>query len=157
MPETRVRLSTEKGDIVLRFFPDKAPNHVANFQDLVKRGFYDGKVFHRTIKNFMIQGGCSRGDGTGSHPDNKRLKAEFNDTQHRPGILSAARSSDPDSAGAQFFICQGKPAPHLDRQYTAFGEVVEGQDVVDAIASAPTRGDKPLQPVKIRTATIEQA
>jgi peptidyl-prolyl cis-trans isomerase B (cyclophilin B) len=113
-PETRARLSTDHGDIIIKFFPDKAPKHVANFQDLVKRGFYDDKVFHRVVKNFMIQGGCATGTGTGKHPDGKSIPAEFNDKKHTPGIVSMARSNDPNSAGSQFFICHGKHSAFLD-------------------------------------------
>ncbi|MCO5169456.1 MAG: peptidylprolyl isomerase [Planctomycetes bacterium] len=158
MPETRARLSTDLGDIVIRFFPEVAPNHVANFQDLAKRGWYDGKIFHRIIPNFMIQGGSATGDGTGSHPDGKRLKAEFNDKLHVPGAVSAARTSDPDSATTQFFICHGKHSAFLDRQYTVFGEVVSGMDVVDKIVNAPKgANDRPNAPVAMKKVTLEEA
>jgi cyclophilin family peptidyl-prolyl cis-trans isomerase len=160
VPETRARLSTDQGDIVIRFFPDVAPGHVANFQDLTKRGFYDGKVFHRTIQNFMIQGGCASGNGTGAHPDGKKLKAEFSKKLHTPGIVSMARKGgDNDSAGTQFFICHGKHSKSLDGQYTIFGEVVTGQDVVDKIATAAVQAgtDKPVKPVTIKSVKLEQA
>jgi len=158
MAETRARIKTTHGDIVLRFFPDVAPNHVANFQDLAKRGFYDGKIFHRVIKNFMIQGGCAQGTGMGGHPDNKKIKAEFNQKKHVPGTLSMARSSDPNSAGAQFFICHGQPSPFLDGQYTVFGEVVEGMDAVNKIATSPVgANDRPKDPVAMEKVTLEEA
>ncbi len=157
MPETRARLSTDHGDIVIKFFPDKAPKHVANFQDLVKRGFYDNKVFHRVVKNFMIQGGCATGTGTGKHPDGKSIPAEFNDKQHTPGIVSMARSQDPNSAGSQFFICHGKHSSFLDGKYTVFGEVVSGMDAVDKIANGPVNGDKALKPAVMKKCTLEQA
>ena len=157
MPETRARLSTDHGDIVIKFFPDKAPKHVANFQDLVKRGFYDNKVFHRVVKNFMIQGGCATGTGTGKHPDGKSIPAEFNDKQHQPGIVSMARSQDPNSAGSQFFICHGKHSAFLDGKYTVFGEVVSGMDAVDKIANGPVNGDKALKPAVMKKCTLEQA
>lgn len=157
MPETRARLSTDHGDIVIKFFPDKAPKHVANFQDLVKRGFYDNKVFHRVVKNFMIQGGCATGTGTGKHPDGKSIPAEFNDKQHQPGIVSMARSQDPNSAGSQFFICHGKHSSFLDGKYSVFGEVVSGMDVVDKIANGPVNGDKALKPAVMKKCTLEQA
>jgi peptidyl-prolyl cis-trans isomerase B (cyclophilin B) len=141
-------LKTSQGDITVKFFYDKAPNHVKNFIDLSAKGFYDGTLFHRVIPDFMIQGGDPNTKqpetpltryGTGGnkdaagHPVN--LKAEFNDTPHRRGILSMARSSSPDSASSQFFIVV-KDSPFLDRQYTAFGEVVKGMDVVDRIVAA---------------------
>ncbi len=157
MPETRARIATRHGEVVLRFFPDKAPKHVANFQDLVKRGFYDGKIFHRVIPGFMIQGGCALGTGTGKHPDGKTIPAEFNDTKHVPGIVSMARSRDPDSAGSQFFICHGKPTPHLDGSYTAFGQVVSGLEVVDRIATAAKgEKDRPVDPVAMDRVTLEE-
>jgi peptidyl-prolyl cis-trans isomerase B (cyclophilin B) len=155
VPETRARLKTDQGDIVIKFFPEVAPGHVANFQDLAKRGFYNNKIFHRVIKNFMIQGGCATGTGTGAHPDGKKLKAEFNNKPHTPGAVSMARSSDPNSAGSQFFICHGKHSKFLDGQYTVFGEVVEGLDVVDKIATAQVNGEKPVKPVAMKTVTLE--
>jgi peptidyl-prolyl cis-trans isomerase B (cyclophilin B) len=127
-------IDTSAGAKTLAFFPDKAPGHVANFVKLAERGFYDGTVFHRVIKGFMIQGGCPQGTGTGG--PGYQIRAEFNDTPHVKGVLSMARSSEPDSAGSQFFICHGD-ARFLDRQYTAFGQLAGGQDVLDKIASAP--------------------
>lgn len=145
---TLVVLKTSQGDVTLRFFYGKAPNHVKNFIDLAAKGFYDGTAFHRVIPEFMIQGGDPNTKkpetpetryGTGNNRDEKGqpvyLKAEFNDTAHRRGILSMARASNPDSASSQFFIVL-KDAPALDRQWTAFGEVVQGMDVVDRIVTA---------------------
>jgi peptidyl-prolyl cis-trans isomerase B (cyclophilin B) len=158
VPETRARITTDLGDIVIRFFPEVAPNHVANFTDLAKRGWYNGKIFHRIIPNFMIQGGSPTGEGTGSHPDGKKIKAEFNKKPHVPGAVSAARTSDPDSATTQFFICHGKHSTFLDGQYTVFGEVVSGMDVVDKIVNAPKgASDRPNKPVAMKTVTLEQA
>lgn len=136
-------LTTTKGDIVVRFYPEYAPNHVANFKELVASGFYTGTRFHRCIANFMIQGGdpntrdlaMARSWGTGANVVNgveKRLKAEFNKLKHTRGVLSAARSQHPDSASSQFFIMH-MDSPHLDGQYSAFGEVVSGMEVVDEI------------------------
>jgi len=129
------------GRIVLGFFPDKAPNHVKNFIKLAKSGFYNGTTFHRIIPGFMIQGGDPNSkdddpsnDGMGGSPD--KLNAEFNDLHHLPGTLSMARTQDPNSATSQFFICHGSPS-QLDNQYTIFGQVLSGMDVVDKIANAP--------------------
>ena len=139
----RATLETRLGTIEIEFMPDKAPGHVKNFIDLAKKGFYDGTTFHRVIPGFMIQGGDpntkdakgSRGrHGTGG--PGYQIKAEFNDTPHKRGVLSMARSGHPDSAGSQFFIVVND-SPHLDRQYTAFGRVVSGLEVVDKIVSAP--------------------
>jgi peptidyl-prolyl cis-trans isomerase B (cyclophilin B) len=148
-------LHTEVGDITLTFFVDKAPAHVENFLSLAGKGFYDGTVFHRVIPNFMVQGGCP--DGTGMGGPGHNVDAEFNDTKHVRGTLSMARSSDPNSAGSQFFLCHGE-ASFLDGQYTAFGEMTEGGDVLDAIVNAPTRpggeGSSPVEPVKINNVTV---
>jgi len=140
-------LKTSQGDVTLRFFYDKAPNHSKNFIDLAAKGFYDGTAFHRVIPEFMIQGGDPNTKkpetpetryGTGNNRDAEGkpvyVKAEFNETAHRRGILSMARASNPDSASSQFFICV-KDSPFLDRQYTAFGEVVSGIGVVDKIVA----------------------
>ena len=151
-------LHTEAGDIKLSFHADKAPGHVANFLKLAEEGFYNGTVFHRVIPGFMIQGGCPQGTGTGG--PGHTVDAEFNDTPHVRGVLSMARSSDPNSAGSQFFICHGD-AGFLDNQYTAFGQMVEGDDALDAIASAPCipggEGSKPVEPVKITKITVERS
>jgi len=135
-------IETNHGKIVPQFFPTKVPGTVKICKDLAKKGFYDGTLFHRVIPGFMIQGG----DPNTKKPDKSmygtggpgyQIKAEFNDTKHVPGILSMARSSDPDSAGSQFFIVVGT-APHLDGSYTAFGKVVTGMDVVKKIEALPT-------------------
>ena len=137
-----VELKTNRGNMKLKLFPDLAPKHCYNFKKLANSGFYDGTTFHRIIPNFMIQGGdilsrdgSKKNDGTGS--PGWTVEAEFNDNKHRKGILSMARSSDPNSAGSQFFICHAD-APHLDGKYTVFGEVVENLDVIDKIVNAPT-------------------
>jgi peptidyl-prolyl cis-trans isomerase B (cyclophilin B) len=139
----RVTIETKFGSMELEFFPDKAPGHVKNFLDLAKKGVYDGTTFHRVIPGFMIQGGDPatkdanlprERHGTGG--PGYQIKAEFNDTPHKRGVLSMARSGHPDSAGSQFFIVVND-SPHLDRQYTAFGRVVSGLDVVDKIVGAP--------------------
>ncbi|MCF7811746.1 peptidylprolyl isomerase [bacterium] len=144
-PDEVAVISTEKGEIVLEFYPDVAPLHVANFKKLAKVGFYDGTTFHRVIPGFMIQGGDPNSkddnpynDGQGGPPYS--VPAEFNKISHKPGILSMARSSDPNSAGSQFFICLGAPK-HLDGQYTVFGNTIKGMDVVEAIGA--TRREPP--------------
>jgi peptidyl-prolyl cis-trans isomerase B (cyclophilin B) len=160
MAETKAVIETKFGNMELRFFPDVAPNHVNNFINLAKKGFYDGTTFHRVIPGFMIQGG----DPNSKDPDSPRLgmggpgytvKAEFNNRPHKRGILSMARAADPDSAGSQFFICVAD-APFLDRQYTVFGEVVSGMDVADKIVSQPRdAGDKPDERIEM-TVRIEE-
>ena len=128
------------GKIVAELYPDVAPQSVYNFISLIKKGFYNGLIFHRCIYGFMIQGGCP--DGTGLGGPGYCIKGEFksngfnNDLRHSRGVLSMARAQAPDSAGSQFFIMH-KDAPHLDGEYAAFGMVIDGMDVVDAIASAP--------------------
>ena len=129
----RARFLTDKGEIVVAFFPDKAPRTVRNFLELADKGYYDGQIFHRVIKDFMVQGGCPEGTGTGG--PGHTIEAEFNDTQHERGVISMARSRHPDSAGSQFFFVHSDHAAHLDNQYTAFGRIVEGLDVLDALAS----------------------
>ncbi|MBQ4226266.1 MAG: peptidylprolyl isomerase [Oscillospiraceae bacterium] len=145
--------------IKAELYPDIAPITVANFEKLVKQGFYDGLTFHRVIKGFMIQGGCP--DGTGTGGPGWTIKGEFasngvkNDLRHTRGVLSMARTMIPDSAGSQFFIMHAD-APHLDGQYAAFGKVVEGLDTVDEIASCKTGfGDKPVQPQIMKKVYIE--
>jgi peptidyl-prolyl cis-trans isomerase B (cyclophilin B) len=132
-------ISTKFGDIAIEFFPKKAPNHVSNFKKLARSGFYDGCTFHRVIPGFMIQGGDPNSkdkdrsnDGLGGPGYN--IDAEFNNTGHKRGIVSMARSRDPNSAGSQFFIVV-KSSFHLDGQYTAFGKVIDGMDAVDEIVS----------------------
>lgn len=134
-------ISTTEGQLVIRFWPDVAPKTVENFKTLAQKGFYDGTAFHRIVKNFMIQGGdpLSKGDdemvGTGG--PGYKIKAEFNDKPHVRGVISMARSQNPDSAGSQFFICLAD-ARFLDRQYTAFGELIKGDDVLGKIGDTPT-------------------
>jgi peptidyl-prolyl cis-trans isomerase B (cyclophilin B) len=149
-------LTTTKGPIRLVFFPDLAPGHVKNFLALAKIGFYNGLSFHRIIDGFMIQGGCPEGTGTGGPGYN--IKAEFNSTPHVAGVLSMARTNDPNSAGSQFFICLGKHT-HLDRQYTAFGKVAdeESMQTVKALGSVPVdRQDRPTTPMKLEKVTIHE-
>lgn len=140
--------------IKLELYPEKAPITVANFEKLIGDGFYDGLTFHRIISGFMIQGGCPKGDGTGGPEE--RIKGEFsangvpNDIKHVRGVISMARTDNPNSAGSQFFIVH-KDSPHLDGQYAAFGKVVEGMETVDEIADTETGyGGKPLKPVVIK-------
>ena len=146
-----VTITMEDGKVIkLELYPDVAPNTVNNFISLVKKGFYNGLIFHRVINGFMIQGGCPEGTGYGG-PDYS-IKGEFlsnnfkNTLKHEPGVISMARSMHPDSAGSQFFIMH-KAAPHLDGDYAAFGKVVEGMDVVDEIATTDTGAmDRPVTP-----------
>lgn len=148
-----VKLETDMGDIELELFPDIAPEHCRNMIGLTRVGFYDGLIFHRVIDGFMIQGGCPHGTGTGS--PGYRVNAEFNATPHEPGVLSAARSNDPNSAGSQFFICLAK-CPHLDRQYSAFGKATDASmPVVNSIGKTKTgANDKPLTDITITKATV---
>jgi len=154
-------LHTTAGQINLRFFPDVAPNHVRNFIDLSESGFYAGTKFHRVIPGFVIQGGdpnTKSGDpstwGTGGSPNN--VNAEFNSIPHKRGILSMARTGDPNGASSQFFICVDD-VPQLDNQYTVFGEVTQGMDVVDKIVNAQTRGETPVDPVAITKVVVRDA
>lgn len=142
------------GEIVLEFFPELAPNHVRNFKYLASSGFYDGTIFHRVIAGFMIQGGDPQNNGMGG--PGWTLNQEFNSTPHVKGVLSMARTSDPNSAGSQFFICHGEPR-YLDNQYTAFGRVLRGLDVLDKIAATAVGGPQnstPLKRVLITSARI---
>jgi len=125
-----IKIETKHGDILIELYADTAPNTVANFKALAGKGFYDGLSFHRVIAGFMAQGGDPEGTGTGG--PGYKVKAEFNDRKHVRGTVAMARSASPDSAGSQFYICFG-PQPHLDGQYTIFGQVVEGMDIVDQI------------------------
>jgi peptidyl-prolyl cis-trans isomerase B (cyclophilin B) len=151
-------LETSAGNMTLEFFPDKAPGHVKNFLELAEKGFYDGTVFHRTIPGFMVQGGCPKGTGTGGPGYN--IDAEFNDVHHARGVVSMARAQDPNSAGSQFFICHGD-AGFLDKQYTAFGRLVDGEDTLDKIATAPTKsggeGSAPVKPIKVERVKVVRA
>ena len=157
-----VRLHTNLGDIVVELLDDVAPKHAASFKKLASDGFYDGTRFHRVIPGFMIQGGDpnSKSPNRATHGTGGpgyKVPAEFNDVKHERGILSAARSSDPNSAGSQFFLMVA-PSPHLDRQYSAFGRVIEGMDVVDKIVALKRdRADNPLEenPAIIEKATVE--
>ena len=145
--------------IKAELYPEIAPNTVNNFISLVEQGFYNGLIFHRVIPGFMIQGGCPKGNGTGG--PGYEIPGEFagngfqNDLKHTRGVLSMARAMHPDSAGSQFFIMH-EDAPHLDGQYAAFGQVLEGMDVVDRIASTKTGwGDKPLTPQIMQKVTVD--
>lgn len=145
--------------IKLELYPEAAPITVANFEKLVKEGFYDGLIFHRVIEGFMIQGGDPEGTGMGGAKE--KIKGEFaangvnNPVKHTRGVISMARSQMPNSASSQFFIMH-KDAPHLDGQYAAFGKVVEGIETVDEIAQTDTDwNDRPLNEQKIKTITIE--
>lgn len=140
-------------------YPDIAPNTVNNFISLVKKGFYNGLIFHRVIKGFMIQGGCPQGNGMGG--PGYSIKGEFaqngfpNNLKHTEGVLSMARAMSPNSAGSQFFIMH-KAAPHLDGAYAAFGKITEGMDVVNAIAEVQTDyNDRPLKSQRIQTMTVD--
>jgi peptidyl-prolyl cis-trans isomerase B (cyclophilin B) len=135
-------METSEGTMVIEFWPDVAPNTVDNFKKLARKGFYDGTAFHRIMKGFMIQGGDpntkdpAKESMYGTGGPGYQIKAEFNDRKHVKGVISMARSRDPDSAGSQFFICHGT-ASNLDRQYTAFGKLIQGEDVLDKIANTP--------------------
>jgi len=155
-----VTFEMEDGGIIrAELYPEIAPNTVNNFISLVKDGFYDGLIFHRVIPGFMIQGGCPLGEGYGN--PGYSIRGEFdgngfeNDLQHDAGVLSMARSGHPDSAGSQFFIMH-EASPHLDGQYAAFGQVIEGQEVVDQIAMTPrNRADKPDTEQKMKKVTVD--
>ena len=155
-----VTIEMENGDIIkAELYPDIAPNTVNNFISLIKKGFYDGLIFHRVIPGFMIQGGDPDGRGTGG--PGYMIKGEFasngfkNDLRHTPGVLSMARATNPDTAGSQFFIMHAR-AMHLDGQYAAFGCVTEGMDAVDAIARTRTgMMDRPIKPQVMKKVTVE--
>ena len=135
MKQTGVIALEKGGEIRIEFFPEDAPKTVENFVTLAKKGFYNGLNFHRVVPDFVVQGGCPKGNGTGG--PGYTVKAEFNKQKHVRGTLAMARSQDPDSAGSQFYICYGN-TPHLDGQYTVFGKVVSGMELVDRIK----QGDK---------------
>ena len=155
-----VTITMENGDVMkAELYPEIAPNTVNNFISLVKKGFYNGLIFHRVINGFMIQGGCP--DGTGMGGPGYHIKGEFtqnrfkNDLKHTEGVLSMARAMHPDSAGSQFFIMH-KNSPHLDGSYAAFGKIIEGMDIVDKIATSETDfRDRPLDEQKIASMTVE--
>jgi len=155
-----VTIEMENGDIIkAELYPEIAPNTVNNFISLIRRGFYDGVIFHRVIKGFMIQGGDPEGIGSGG--PGYQIRGEFssngfrNDLKHEPGVLSMARSMMPDSAGSQFFIMH-KQAPHLDGEYAGFGRVIEGMDKVDAIARTRTDfRDRPIETQRMKRVSVE--
>ncbi len=156
-------INTTEGEMVIELWADVAPGHVENFKKLAKEGFYDGTCFHRVIKDFMIQGGdpltkdpkmeARWGTGGPGHT----IKAEFNDRPHNRGVLSMARSQDPDSAGSQFFICHGSPR-FLDRNYTAFGKLIKGDDVLEKIGTTATHPpDRPNKRMGVESIKIVPA
>ena len=155
-----VTITMNSGDVIkAELYPETAPNTVNNFISLIKKGFYDGLIFHRVINGFMIQGGCPEGTGTGD--PGYSIKGEFsqngfkNDLKHEPGVLSMARTMIPDSAGSQFFIMH-RDAPHLDGSYAAFGKVTEGMEFVNAIAECDTDfRDRPLDPQIIKSISVD--
>ncbi len=150
-----VAIDTTEGPITVELWPEVAPGHVNSFVFLAREGYYDGVIFHRVIPGFMIQGGDPTGTGTGG--PGYQLKAEFNAKKHTRGVLSAARSNDKNSAGSQFFLMHAA-APHLDGQYTAYGQITSGLDVVDKIATAPKDyNDKPKNPASIKSMTVTEA
>lgn len=161
MAETKAIIETKFGNIKLRFFPDIAPNHVKNFIELAKKGFYDNTTFHRVIPGFMFQGGDPNSKDLdkskhGMGNPGYSLKAEFNNKLHKRGILSMARSANPDSAGSQFFICVAD-SPFLDKKYTVFGEVVSGMEVADKIVSQPRdRRDNPDERIEMKVKILEK-
>ena len=155
-----VTITMENGDVMkAELYPEIAPNTVNNFVSLINHNFYDGVIFHRVIRGFMLQGGDPDGNGTGG--PGYEIKGEFsnngfkNDLKHTPGVLSMARTMIPDSAGSQFFIMH-QAAPHLDGEYAAFGKIIEGMDVVNKIAEMPTDyRDRPLEDQVMKTVTVE--
>lgn len=155
-----ITIEMENGDLIkAELYPEIAPNTVNNFLSLVQKKFYDGLIFHRVIKGFMIQGGCPEGSGMGG--PGYQIKGEFsqngfpNDLKHTEGVLSMARAMHPDSAGSQFFIMH-KTSPHLDGSYAAFGKVIEGMDVVNKIAECKTGySDRPVEVQRIHSMTAE--
>ena len=155
-----VTITMENGDVMkAELYPDIAPISVNNFISLINKGYYDGLIFHRVIRDFMIQGGCPQGTGMGG--PGYSIKGEFaqngfkNDLKHTEGVLSMARSMMPNSAGSQFFIMH-KTSPHLDGAYAAFGKITEGMDVVNKIAETPTDySDRPLEDQRIKSMTVD--
>ena len=155
-----ITIEMENGDVMkAELYPEIAPNTVNNFISLVNKGFYDGVIFHRVIRGFMIQGGDPQGTGVGG--PGYSIKGEFsyngfaNDLKHTKGVLSMARTMEPNSAGSQFFIMH-ETSPHLDGQYAAFGKVVEGEDIIDKITAVATDYmDKPLEEQKMKKVTVE--
>jgi peptidyl-prolyl cis-trans isomerase B (cyclophilin B) len=156
-------INTTEGTMVIQFWTDAAPNTIANFKKLAEKGFYDGTAFHRVIKGFMIQGGdpltkdANNEAMWGTGDPGYKIKAEFNDHSHQRGVISMARSNDPDSAGSQFFICDGNPT-FLDHQYTTFGKLIKGDDVLAKIANTPTHSpDRPDKRIGIISIKIVPA
>lgn len=164
-------IKTSEGEMVLAFWPDVAPNTVENFKKLARKGFYDGTCFHRIVKGFMIQGGDpltkdpSKAELWGTGDPGYKIKAEFNDRAHQRGVISMARSNDPDSAGSQFFLCDGD-ASFLDHKYTAFGKLSKGEDVLEKIAATPvtpsrsgenSKPSKRIEVVSIKIVPADQA
>ena len=156
-------IKTTAGEMVIEFWPDVAPKTVENFKKLAKSGFYDGTAFHRVIKGFMIQGGDpltkdeSKQSRWGTGDPGYKIDAEFNQKSHERGVLSMARSQDPNSAGSQFFICHGNPK-FLDRQYTAFGKLIKGDDVLEKLATTKTLpGDRPEKRMNVESIKIVPA
>ena len=154
-------IKTSEGDMVVRFWNDATPNTIENFKKLARSGFYDGTIFHRIVKGFMIQGGDPNSKDTGKETSygeggpGYKIKAEFNDRSHERGVISMARSSDPDSAGSQFFICLAS-VPRLDHQYTTFGRVIKGDDVLGKIGDTPvTRSSSGESSKPTKRAVIE--
>lgn len=157
-------METTKGTMVIGFYPEKAPGHVRNFAKLAQEGFFDGLAFHRIIKGFMIQGGCpNTKEGASGHPGTGgpgyQIDAEFSDLPHKRGALSMARSSDPNSGGSQFFVVHGEHVNSLDGQYTVFGQLKEGLDVLDEIAGVDVtfgggEESKPVDRVGIERVTV---
>jgi peptidyl-prolyl cis-trans isomerase B (cyclophilin B) len=161
-PAPRAIIETRFGEIELELMPDVAPGHVKNFTDLAKKGFYDGTTFHRVIPGFMIQGGDPNTrdakaprDRHGTGGPGYTIKAEFNETPHKRGVLSMARAQSPDSAGCQFFIVV-KESSFLDRQYTAFGRVTRGIEVADQVVNAPRDArDNPMERIEMKVRVVE--
>jgi len=161
-------IKTNEGDMVVQFWTDAAPNTIENFKKLARQGFYDGTIFHRIVKEFMIQGGDpnskdpAKENSYGQGGPGYNIKAEFNDHSHDRGVISMARGPDPDSAGSQFFICLA-PVHRLDHQYTTFGKLIKGQDVLEKIGDISTTRNsmgepsKPTKRVVIETIKIEPA
>ena len=161
-------IKTSEGEMVAEFWSDIAPNTVENFKKLAKQGFYDGTIFHRIVKGFMIQGGDPLTKDTanearyGTGDPGYKIKAEFNKKSHERGVLSMARSQDPDSAGSQFFVCLGN-AKFLDGQYTAFGKLIKGDDVLgkigdtEVVASASGEKSKPTKRITVESIKIVPA
>ena len=160
-------IKTSEGEMVVQFWTDAAPNAIENFKKLARSGFYDGTIFHRIVKGFMIQGGDplskdpKKESSYGTGGPGYKIKAEFNDHPHARGVISLAREMDPDSAGSQFFICLA-PVPRLDHQYTTFGKLIKGDDVLEKIGNAPVtfangENSKPTKRVVINKIDIVSA